>query len=107
MRDKGEIRLFALFVGCVAVSCVWASPWPDRMGALPGDIIYDGQEPCAQLGTSVGCAGDLDGDGTSDVITGAPYYTPPSAKCDPCDECGRVNGCAYVLFGEQGLCGEL
>ncbi len=39
------------------------------------DWTYEGGAASMALGTSVACAGDVDGDGYSDVVIGAPGYT--------------------------------
>lgn len=44
------------------------------LAALPAWIV-EGNQPGANLGTSVGPAGDVDGDGIDDVIVGAAKYT--------------------------------
>jgi hypothetical protein len=41
---------------------------------LPPAWTFESNQPGAQLGTSVGTAGDVNGDGYADVIAGAPYY---------------------------------
>lgn len=45
----------------------------------------------AELGYSVACAGDVNGDGYSDVIVGAPYYDNGSGQAD--------EGLAFVYHG--------
>jgi hypothetical protein len=47
--------------------------------ALPAWIV-EGNQAGANLGTSVGAAGDVDGDGSSDVIIGAARYTNSMAE---------------------------
>ena len=46
---------------------------PDGPGANPARVI-DGSWPDGGFGLSVGSAGDVDADGFSDIIIGAPYY---------------------------------
>ena len=59
-------------------------------GVLSAPIWYkQSNHGGAQLGTSVGTAGDVNGDGYADVIVGAPYYNHPST-----DE-----GLAWVYLG--------
>eukprot|EP01032_Pedospumella_encystans_P010609 gene10609-biopygen8756 len=53
------------------------------MGAAAGD----------RFGTSVGSAGDVNGDGISDVIVGAQYADPENLAA------GSDAGIAYVIFG--------
>ncbi len=52
------------------------------------------------LGFSVAGLGDLDGDGRSDLLLGAPGYDP----ADPADPAGTLSdaGAAYVLYGRAG-----
>ncbi len=64
------------------------------LGSSTGlDTAYDnhdeGNDAGAQFGKSVGTAGDVNGDGYTDVIVGAPYYTNDST-----DE-----GAAFVWYG--------
>ncbi|MCA9726983.1 MAG: FG-GAP repeat protein, partial [Candidatus Eisenbacteria bacterium] len=51
-----------------------------------------GDQAGAKLGFSVACAGDVDGDGHSDVIVGAPLYDHPE----------NDEGVAFVYFGFAG-----
>ena len=44
------------------------------------------------FGQSVGCAGDIDGDGFDDVIVGAPFADPAAVN----------SGSAYVFSGASG-----
>lgn len=56
-----------------------------------------GQQIEAHMGQSVSGAGDLNGDGYSDVIVGVPHY----------DESGTTNGGhVYAYFGNDGLAGK-
>jgi len=83
---------------------VGASRWdtgPDEtgrayayFGSLSGlsfsaNWVKDGPQPAAQFGASVATAGDVNGDGFSDVIVGAPYY-----------DAGQTDeGRAFVYYG--------
>jgi hypothetical protein len=51
--------------------------------------MVESNQPGANLGTSVACAGDINGDGYSDVITGAVLY----------DNVETNEGAAYVYIG--------
>ena len=53
------------------------------------DVLLDGKAVDDQFGNSVACAGDVNGDGFSDVIVGAQYN----------DAGGSGAGRAYVYFG--------
>jgi hypothetical protein len=53
----------------------------------------------AEFGTSVGTAGDVNGDGYSDVIIGAPYWDEDSIEQDA----GRV----FVWYGGSGGLGDM
>jgi hypothetical protein len=55
---------------------------------------FDGQATGDQLGRSVSGAGDVDGDGVSDVIVGA-YLADPAGRSDA--------GSAFVYSGSSGL----
>lgn len=67
-------------------------------GAVPGDVIYWGQESSAALGTGLADAGDLNGDAMGDLIIGAPFSRGPDGE----NHAGRV----MVVFGDTGNSGE-
>lgn len=56
------------------------------------DWLVTGTVAEAEFGRSVACAGDVNGDGFSDLLVGAPYFTNPQA-----DE-----GRAYMYYGGGG-----
>lgn len=60
--------------------------------SLSPNWIVDGGQVNAQFGYSVSTAGDVNGDGISDVITGAPYY----------DNGQTDEGRAFVFLGSPG-----
>ncbi len=59
---------------------------------LQADWITEGEQDIAFYGSSVGPAGDVNGDGYSDVIIGAPSFDAPLSN----------EGKAYVYLGSQG-----
>jgi hypothetical protein len=60
-------------------------------GVIPGDAYWcaESDQDNAILGHSVACAGDVNGDGYSDIIAGAPCYDTPT----------RDGGMAFVWQG--------
>jgi hypothetical protein len=60
------------------------------------DWIFDNQRDKAQFGSSVGTAGDVNGDGYADVIVGAPYYNNGQA----------YEGRAFLFYGSEGGLGQ-
>ncbi|MCK4421240.1 FG-GAP repeat protein, partial [candidate division WOR-3 bacterium] len=60
----------------------------DPLSSTPDWTVESNQE-YANLGYSVSTAGDVNGDGFSDVIVGVPYY----------DSGENNEGCAYVYYG--------
>ena len=60
------------------------------LSALPINILDGPNENNANLGISVACAGDVNGDGYSDIIAGAPFL----------DDGGSFDeGAAFIYFG--------
>jgi hypothetical protein len=47
---------------------------------LTADVIISSQADLAQLGAAVSLAGDLDGDGSGDLVAGMPIADPPGAQ---------------------------
>ncbi len=77
------------------------TPLPTRSPSAVRDIDLGSLEPYMgfkingensgdQLGFSVSCAGDFNGDGFDDLIVGAPYYSSAKGKC-------------YVVYGKTNL----
>ncbi|MBL7732134.1 MAG: FG-GAP repeat protein [Chitinophagaceae bacterium] len=59
------------------------------LSASPATILSDGNQANISFSSSVACAGDLNGDGYSDVVIGAPGYNDDAAK----------EGAAFVYYG--------
>jgi hypothetical protein len=72
-----------------------ASVYHGSYSGLQGSRAWhgEGDQASAHYGTSVGTAGDVNGDGYADVVVGAPQYNAP----DP-DE-----GQAFLYYGNGGL----
>jgi len=62
------------------------------LSASPNNTPDDGDQSNASFGTSVASAGDINGDGYSDVIIGAPYYT---------EGANTYEGRAFVYYGNS------
>jgi len=60
------------------------------LSASPNSTPDDADQAGASFGTSVACAGDVNGDGYSDVIIGAPLYN---------DGANAAEGRAFVYYG--------
>ena len=74
---------------------------PDGLAAEPAWTVHPTDQDYANFGRSAASAGDLNRDGYSDVIVGAPWY-----DVDQTDE-GRNWGMAFVYHGsETGLGSE-
>lgn len=67
--------------------------YPD-ISASTADVIITGKNISDRLGTTVSWAGDVNGDGYSDVMTGAPY-----ADYDGIFDRGQV----YIMFGSADM----
>lgn len=78
--DNGEVNEGAAFVFHGTAS-----------GFLLSGGMVDSDQKDARLGYSVGCAGDMNGDGYSDVIIGAPFYESGESK----------EGVAFIYRGES------
>jgi len=71
---------------------VWLGAATAPPVGLPGnaELNISVSDDYAHLGTSVACAGDVDGDGYSDVIIGAPHYNGAA---------GTDSGLAFIYRG--------
>ncbi len=67
------------------------------VAAGSGGFVINGQCAGDQSGDSVASAGDVNGDGLSDLIVGARYSDPTAAGTDA--------GRSYVVFGKTGATG--
>ena len=70
LYDNGQIDEGAAFVWYGSSTGLGANGTPAN-----ADWRAEGNQASAQFGSSVGTAGDVDGDGYADVIIGARYYT--------------------------------
>ena len=62
------------------------------LSAVPNSVLDDGDQDGLYFGYSVACAGDVNGDGYSDVIVGATFY----------DATYTDQGAAFVYYGGAG-----
>ncbi len=62
------------------------------LSASPNSVLDDADQADARFGTSVASAGDVNGDGYSDVVVGAPMYT---------DGANTWEGRAFVYHGSS------
>jgi hypothetical protein len=69
---------------------------PTGLATTPAWTIHPVNQAYANFGRSASTAGDVNSDGYSDVIVGAPWYDP-----DQTDE-DRDRGSAYVYLGRSG-----
>jgi FG-GAP repeat protein len=58
-----------------------------------GGIVFNGENPNEYAGTDVAAAGDVNGDGYSDILISAPQASPTLTRSGRC----------YVVFGGRGL----
>ncbi|MBL7732135.1 MAG: FG-GAP repeat protein [Chitinophagaceae bacterium] len=63
-----------------------------RLSASPGSTLDDADQGGAQFGTSVASAGDVNADGYSDIVIGAPFYGPSGEGSPP-------EGRTYIYYG--------
>lgn len=76
-------------------------PAGTKLVAAQADLIVEGGDAHARLGTSVAGVGDVNGDGFPDVLVGAPGCDDDPAAHDAPD-CARQAGRAWLLLGGPG-----
>ncbi|WP_439558683.1 integrin alpha, partial [Dyadobacter sp.] len=79
--DNGQLDEGAIFVYHGSQTGVSTTP----------AAIIESNGNYAQLGYSVSCAGDVNGDGYSDIVAGAPYFTNPESH----------EGAVFLYYGSQ------
>jgi FG-GAP repeat len=99
----GRVALGAAFLTLLCLLCLgWksalaATPLPQQIGVVDlltqANVELDGAAAGDMAGTAVAAAGDVNGDGTGDVIVGAPGA----------DSKGSPSGAAYVVFGSTDV----
>ncbi|MBK7952410.1 MAG: FG-GAP repeat protein [Deltaproteobacteria bacterium] len=81
-----------------------------RPGGIPSgsapNAILRGNQAGASLGYSVASAGDVDGDGYSDVIVGAPGYDHLIVNDPPPSSCPTRARPSFFAAGQRGLTAE-
>jgi hypothetical protein len=70
--------------------------------SVTGLTLY-GNVPFQRFGTSVRCAGDVNGDGFADVIVGATTYDNNRAATGTAS--GGVTGNTFIFYGRSGILG--
>jgi FG-GAP repeat protein/VCBS repeat protein len=99
IRDLNGDGLPEVLVGCPDSVPPEFSSRPGAVFAYSGAdgallLRIDGTESGAHLGAAVANAGDVDKDGTDDIVAGAPYACP--------DAYGSFNGMVLVFSGKDG-----
>lgn len=92
--SRSIVCIIALVAGALVTPAVVAT---DTSPGIPGRIKYEAEEPGGRVGSSIDLAGDLDGDGTDDLIVGAPSSSASAPGA----------GRAYILFGSSSRQGSV
>ncbi|MHB9288543.1 integrin alpha, partial [Halobacteriales archaeon Cl-PHB] len=72
-------------------------PVAGEMSLADANLTLVGANDGDRAGYAVSHAGDVNNDSTADLVVGAPYA----------DDGGNQSGAAYVVYGEEGLSGEM
>ena len=89
-NDPGEVVLFR-------------DPWDDHATPADADVRLTGEHAGDSFGTVLDLGGDLDGDGSRDLVVGAPTFSYGRAVPEPPTDCDEwtapplISGAVYVI----------